>query len=136
MRVIDETTSKMHFDPKAKPKGMLRIVLAMKNSVRAISSWLVKNESAFRQELILLILAGGVLALWSIPYMEKAILLSSILFVLFAEIINTAIEVTIDRIGKEIHPLSGLAKDLGSAAVLVTIAISSLLWLATLCRYF
>jgi len=135
MRVIDETTSEMHFDPKAKPKGMLRIVLAMKNSVRAIS-WLVKNESAFRQELILLILAGGVLALWSIPYMEKAILLSSILFVLFAEIINTAIEVTIDRIGKEIHPLSGLAKDLGSAAVLVTIAISSLLWLATLCRYF
>ena len=75
-------------------------------------------------------------SLWSIPYMEKAILLSSILFVLFAEIINTAIEVTIDRIGKEIHPLSGLAKDLGSAAVLVTIAISSLLWLATLCRYF
>ena len=122
----------MHFDPKAKPKGMLRIVLAMKNSVRAIS-WLVKNESAFRQELILLILAAGVLAFWSIPYMEKAILLSSILFVLFAEIINTAIEVTI---GKEIHPLSGLAKDLGSAAVLVTIAISSLLWLATLCRYF
>ncbi|AEA96515.1 diacylglycerol kinase [Alteromonas mediterranea] len=136
MRVIDEATSKMHFDPKAKPKGMLRIVLAMKNSVRAISSWLVKNESAFRQELILLILAAGVLAFWSIPYMEKAILLSSILFVLFAEIINTAIEVTIDRIGKEIHPLSGLAKDLGSAAVLVTIAISSLLWLATLCRYF
>ena len=126
MRVIDEATSKMHFDPKAKPKGMLRIVLAMKNSVRAISSWLVKNESAFRQ----------VLAFWSIPYMEKTILLSSILFVLFAEIINTAIEVTIDRIGKEIHPLSGLAKDLGSAAVLVTIAISSLLWLATLCRYF
>jgi diacylglycerol kinase (ATP) len=114
---------------------MLRIVLAMKNSVRAIS-WLVKNESAFRQELILLILATGVLAFWSIPYMEKTILLSSILFVLFAEIINTAIEVTIDRIGKEIHPLSGLAKDLGSAAVLVTIAISSLLWLATLCRYF
>ena len=64
----------------------------MKNSVRAIS-WLVKNESAFRQELILLILAAGVLAFWSIPYMEKTILLSSILFVLFAEIINTAIEV-------------------------------------------
>ena len=132
MRVIDETTSKMHFDPKAKPKGMLRIVLAMKNSVRAIS-WLVKNESAFRQELIL---AAGVLAFWSIPYMEKAILLSSILFVLFAEIVNTAIEVTIDRIGKEIHPLSGLAKDLGSAGVFVAIAISSLLWLGALCRYF
>jgi len=91
MRVIDEATSKMHFDPKAKPKGMLRIVLAMKNSVRAIS-WLVKNESAFRQELILLILAAGVLAFWSIPYMEKAILLSSILFVLFAEIINWRVD--------------------------------------------
>jgi len=114
---------------------MLRIVLAMKNSVRAIL-WLVKNESAFRQEIILLFLAAGVLALWSIPYMEKAILLSSILFVLFAEIVNTAIEVTIDRIGKEIHPLSGLAKDLGSAGVFVAIAISSLLWLGALCRYF
>ena len=114
---------------------MLRIVLAMKNSVRAIS-WLVKNESAFRQELILLILVMGVLAFWSIPYMEKAILLSSILFVLFAEIINTAIEVTIDRIGKEIHPLSGLAKDLGSAAVLVTIAIFTVVVSYIVCRYF
>ena len=135
MRIIDETTSEMYFDPKAKPKGMLRIVLAMKNSVRAIT-WLVKNESAFRQEFILLVLAAVVLALWSISYMEKAILLSSVLFILFAEIVNTAIEVTIDRIGKEIHPLSGLAKDLGSAGVFVAIAISSLLWIATLCRYF
>lgn len=125
----------MYFDPKAKPKGMLRIVLAMKNSVRAIT-WLVKNESAFRQEFILLVLAAVVLALWSISYMEKAILLSSVLFILFAEIVNTAIEVTIDRIGKEIHPLSGLAKDLGSAGVFVAIAISSLLWIGTLCRYF
>jgi diacylglycerol kinase (ATP) len=135
MRVIDETKSEIYFDPKAKPKGVLRIALAMKNSVRAIS-WLVKNESAFRQELILLTLAAVVLALWSIPYMDKAILLSSILFILFAEIVNTAIEVTIDRIGKEIHPLSGLAKDLGSAGVFVAIAISSLLWLGTLYRYF
>ncbi|WP_032095355.1 MULTISPECIES: diacylglycerol kinase [unclassified Alteromonas] len=135
MRIIDETTSEMYFDPKAKPKGMLRIVLAMKNSVRAIT-WLVKNESAFRQEFILLVLAAVVLALWSISYMEKAILLSSVLFILFAEIVNTAIEVTIDRIGKEIHPLSGLAKDLGSAGVFVAIAISSLLWIGTLCRYF
>ena len=135
MRIIDETTSEMYFDPKAKPKGMLRIVLAMKNSVRAIT-WLVKNESAFRQEFILLVLAAVVLALWSITYMEKAILLSSVLFILFAEIVNTAIEVTIDRIGKEIHPLSGLAKDLGSAGVFVAIAISSLLWIGTLCRYF
>ncbi len=135
MRIIDETPSEKHFNPKAKPKGMLRIVLAMKNSLSAIS-WLAKNESAFRQELILLIVTSIVLALWSIPYMEKAILLSSILFVLFAEIVNTAIEVTIDRIGKEIHPLSGLAKDLGSAGVFVAIVISSLLWLGTLCRYF
>ena len=55
-------------------------------------------------------------------------LLVSVLFVMFAEVVNTAIEAAIDRIGLEIHPLSGLAKDLGSAAVLIALTICALVW--------
>ena len=55
-------------------------------------------------------------------------LLVSVLFVMFAEVVNTAIEAAIDRIGLEIHPLSGLAKDLGSAAVLIALSICALVW--------
>jgi len=47
---------------------------------------------------------------------------------MFAEVVNTAIEAAIDRIGLEIHPLSGLAKDLGSAAVLIALTICALVW--------
>ncbi len=51
---------------------------------------------------------------------------------MFTEIVNTAIEAVVDRIGFEIHPLSGLAKDLGSAAVLVSIVIAICIWLIVL----
>lgn len=51
---------------------------------------------------------------------------------MFTEIINTAIEAVVDRVGLEIHPLSGLAKDLGSAAVLVSIVIATFVWLSVL----
>jgi diacylglycerol kinase (ATP) len=62
-------------------------------------------------------------------------LLISVLFVIFAEVVNTAIEATIDRVGLEIHPLSGLAKDLGSAAVLIALLISSFVWISVFISY-
>jgi diacylglycerol kinase (ATP) len=108
--------------------------MALKNSLRALM-WLTKNESAFKQELLLAIIAVPLLCIWSIPLIEKAILASSLLFVLFAEVVNTAIEATVDRIGTELHSLSGLAKDLGSAAVLIAIALASVLWLAVLFKH-
>ncbi len=116
-----------HFDTSNKPSGLKRIVLAMGNSIRAIN-WLTINESAFRQEILLLLLSLAILFYWGISLPEKAVLLVSILFILFAEIINTAIEATIDRVGTELHPLSGLAKDLGSAAVLIAILIGLISW--------
>ncbi|MFS1702079.1 diacylglycerol kinase [Alteromonas sp. AMM-1] len=116
-----------HFDTSNKPSGLTRIVLAMGNSIRAIR-WLIQHESAFRQEMLLLFLSLVVLFYWDIALLEKAVLLVSILFIMFAEIVNTAIEATIDRVGLELHPLSGLAKDLGSAAVLIAILIGLLSW--------
>ena len=62
-------------------------------------------------------------------------MLFSLILVLVVEILNTAIEATIDRIGLEHHELSGLAKDLGSAAVLVSLLFSAGVWLGFLWRY-
>jgi diacylglycerol kinase (ATP) len=119
----------MHFEPSNKPVGITRIYLAFKNSCRAIN-WLLKNEAAVRQELLLLALNLILVSLWRINVYEKLLLIGAVFFVLFAEIINTAIEVTIDRIGYELNPLSGLAKDLASAAVMLAILMYGLVFSA------
>jgi len=119
------------FDNKNKPKGLRRIYLALSNSLRAFK-WLYQNESAFKQEIFLLLIAFPISFLFDIGIAEQTILIISIIFIIFTEIINTAIESVVDRVGLEIHPLSGLAKDLGSAAVLVSIIIASLIWLVIL----
>ncbi|MBD1584520.1 diacylglycerol kinase [Pseudoalteromonas sp. S16_S37] len=117
----------MKFDSTNKPTGLRRIYLASSNSVRALR-WLAKNESAFRQELILLLITFGVIFTVDFSLYEKVMMLSATLFVMFAEIVNTAIEATVDRVGLEIHPLSGLAKDLGSAGVLISIIVFFCVW--------
>lgn len=119
------------FDHKNKPKGLKRIYLATLNSARAIK-WLLKNEAAFRQEILLVIIAIPITFLFDISVKEQFILIIAILFIVFTEILNTAIEAVVDRVGLEIHPLSGLAKDLGSAAVLLSMAIASSAWLLIL----
>lgn len=119
------------FDTNNKPKGLKRIYLASVNSFRALT-WLYKNESAFRQELLLLIVTIPVTFLLNISYKEQAVLILSIVFIIFTEIINTAIEAVVDRVGLEIHPLSGLAKDLGSAAVLISMIIAAIIWITVL----
>lgn len=70
--------------------------------------------------------------IFNISHAERLALVISILFVIFTEVINTAIEAIVDRVGLEIHPLSGLAKDLGSAAVLLSIVITAGIWLIIL----
>ena len=124
----------MQFDSANKPSGINRVVLAFKNSQRAFK-WLAKNEAAFKQELFLLALSLIIISIWQIGIYEKVMLLISVLFVIFAEVVNTAIEATIDRVGLEIHPLSGLAKDLGSAAVLIVLLISSFVWISVFISY-
>jgi diacylglycerol kinase (ATP) len=119
------------FDHNNKPKGLRRIYLATLNSARAFT-WLFKNESAFKQELLLILLAIPTSFLFDISVKEQVILVLAIIFIIFTEVINTAIEAVVDRVGLEIHPLSGLAKDLGSAAVLLSIIIATSIWLIIL----
>lgn len=120
-----------YFDNTNKPVGIRRLYLATKNSLRAVA-WLVRNESAFRQEASLLIFTLLFTPFLDISSYEKIALIVSVVFVMFAEIINTAVEVTIDRVGLEIHPLAGLAKDLASAAVLFAMIIASSVWIVVL----
>ena len=121
----------MSFDRKDKPTGFKRVLLASSNSFRALK-WLAKNEAAFRQEFVMLSATVFVLLIWNISAYEKLAILTTTFLVLFAEIFNTAIEVTVDRISYEIHPLSKLAKDLGSAGVLISLSILVSVWLTVL----
>ncbi|MCC2604668.1 diacylglycerol kinase [Planctobacterium marinum] len=121
----------MQFDNINKPVGITRLKLALNNSVSAIK-WLLKNESAFKQEIVLLFFSITIATMWSITLYERLALVISVLGVIFAEIVNTAIEACIDRISLDINSLSGLAKDLGSAAVFIAITICILVWASIL----
>ena len=108
-------------------RGIARLVHATNYSWRGLRA-AFHHEAAFRQELVL-VLAGVPLALWlgeTAP--ERALLIASLLLVLVTELLNSALEAVVDRIGDEPHPLSGRAKDMGSAAVLVALVIAALCW--------
>ncbi len=113
----------------AKPgeTGLRRIFSACGYSYKGLRScW--RNEAAFRQEVlasIILIPLGFYLGAGGV---EKALLVGSCLFVLIVEVLNSGIEAVVDRIGHEHHDLSGLAKDLGSAAVMLSLVLLTLIW--------
>jgi diacylglycerol kinase (ATP) len=87
-----------------------------------------KAEEAFRQEVALAIVLVP-LGVWlGESGLEKALLVSSVLLVLIVELLNTGIETVVDRIGLERHELSGLAKDVGSAAVLLSFILLLVIW--------
>lgn len=121
----------MKFDINNKPKGLRRLVLANKNSLKAFV-WLYKNESAFRQELLLLVILTPLTFIFDITRLEQTALIISLLFIVLTEVVNTAIEVVVDRISLEMHPLSGLAKDLASAVVFISLVMAFVTWFAIL----
>ena len=88
-----------------------------------------KHEEAFRQEVFVLIIAIP-LAFWlGETNVEIVLMIGSILLLLIVELLNSAVEAAIDRFGGEIHELSGRAKDMGSAAVFVTMMNAIMVWL-------
>lgn len=110
-----------------KPTGLKRLILATGYSRDGLlAAW--RHEAAFRQELLLLVVLGP-LGLWlGTGGVEKALLVGSLLLVLIVELLNSAIEAVVDRTGAERHELSGRAKDLGSAAVLISLLLVALVW--------
>ncbi|MBD2797350.1 diacylglycerol kinase [Xenorhabdus sp. 18] len=107
--------------------GLIRIIKAAKYSAKGIkAAW--QNEAAFRQEAIVAILAVIIAFAFDFGLFERLLLIGSIMLVVIVEILNSAIEAVVDRIGSEYHELSGRAKDMGSAAVLLAILLALFTW--------
>lgn len=107
--------------------GIGRILRATRFSAQGFAhAW--RHEAAFRQELALAVILAPV-AIWlgQTP-IERLLLIGSCVFVLAVELLNSAIEATVDRFGEEQHELSGRAKDLGSAAVFVALVLVAATW--------
>ena len=87
-----------------------------------------KHEDAFRQEVLLTAILIP-LALWlPVSYMGKALMIGSVLLVMIVELLNSAVEATVDRISLENHDLAKRAKDIGSSAVLVSLVNVLVVW--------
>lgn len=116
---------------KPNGQGAMRIIKACKCSLLGFkAAW--QHEAAFRQELLMCaVLAPLALVVTSEP-LQLAMLWSSLVFVLFAEVANSAIEAIVDRISLDHHQLSGRAKDLGSLMVMLAMMMMIIIWLAVI----
>ena len=107
--------------------GLRRIVNATIFSMAGLrAAW--REESSFRQEVLLCIVLVPTGAWLGQTAVERALLIGSCLLVLIVELLNSGLEAVVDRIGVEQHRLSGQAKDLGSAAVLLSLALVLVVW--------
>ena len=118
-----------HIDqnPHKGNRGLVRAWHAEKNSWRGLV-FAFKEESAFRQELTLFIVLTPIAVVLPVSLLEKAVLICSLVLVMAIELLNSSVEAAIDRISFEHHDLSKRAKDFGSAAVMLALLISFILW--------
>lgn len=115
--------------------GIVRVINAFGYSMKGLRAAFI-HEAAFRQELLLCVLLLP-LALWlGRSGIEQALLVGSLFLVLIVELANSAIEAIVDRVGSEMHELSGRAKDIGSAAVLLALLNLFVVWALLLCDRF
>jgi diacylglycerol kinase (ATP) len=107
--------------------GLVRLFDALGYSMQGIRAcW--RNEAAFRQEVLLLVVLFPC-SFFVARTIEQWLLLTTPLFLLLiVELLNTAVENVVDRIGYELHDLSGRAKDMGSAAVLICLLMTAMSW--------
>ena len=107
--------------------GLTRIIKAFFYSMKGIkAAWV--NEAAFRQELFLAIVLLPI-GLWlGDGGLEKAMLVTTLFIVLIVELLNSGIEAVVDRVGTEHHELSGMAKDIASASVFMSLLNVVVVW--------
>ncbi|WJD50602.1 diacylglycerol kinase [Enterobacter sp. PGRG2] len=107
--------------------GFTRIIKAAGYSWKGVrAAWI--NEAAFRQEAVAVILAIAIACWLDVDAITRVLLIGSVALVMIVEILNSAIEAVVDRIGTDFHELSGRAKDMGSAAVLMSILLALATW--------
>jgi diacylglycerol kinase (ATP) len=108
-------------------QGIARLLDATRYSLRGLrSAW--SNEAAFRQEVVVVVLLFASAGWLARSLLEWLLLTVPLLLLLIVELLNSAIESAVDRIGSEMHELSGRAKDMGSAAVFFAILLIALTW--------
>ena len=129
-RMPDHPTPQTPVNPQKARTGLSRVLHAGGYSIQGlIAGW---QETAFRQEAIAAMVLLP-LAFWlGQSWVETALLAGSVLLVMIVELLNTGIESAIDRIGPEWHDLSKRAKDMGSAAVLLSLLLCAGIWAAAL----
>jgi len=118
-------------NPHKSKAGMTRIWRALHYSRRGLrAAW--RHEHAVRQELILVLCLAPIIVLVPVSLAERAAMAATLLLVLIVELLNSAIEAVVDRVSLDHHELSGRAKDMGSAAVLLALLLAGLTWAAIL----
>ena len=108
-------------------QGVKRLIAAFGYSLEGLSSaW--QGEKAFRLEVILTAVAVPTALFMPVSSVGKALMIGSLMLVLVAELLNSAIEAAVDRVSPDRHPLSKRAKDMGSAAVFITLLNVVIIW--------
>ena len=113
--------------PHKSKSGLVRIRRALFYSFAGLGS-AFRNESAFRQELALATVLVLIAAALPATLVQSALLVHSVLLVLVVELLNSAVEATVDRISLDDHALAKQAKDIGSAAVFVSLVGCAVIW--------
>lgn len=114
--------------PHKGQRGVRRIVNAFFYSLSGLAL-AFRHESAFRQEILLAVVLIPAACFLPASAVERVLLIGSVLLVLIVELLNSSVEAAVDRIGLDTHHLSKRAKDLGSAAVLLSLGVLLLTWL-------
>ena len=111
----------------AKPTGFKRLYRALLYSRQGLM-YAFRSEAAFRQEVAAALLLIPLALVLGDSGMERALLVTPVFAVLIVELLNSAIEATVDRVGLERHTLAGVAKDMGSAAVALALGFWAVVW--------
>ncbi|MHB1237207.1 MAG: diacylglycerol kinase [Gallionella sp.] len=119
-------------DPNKHPRGLLHAWRATGIALQGLrAAW--RHEDAFRQEVLIAAVAIPVALLLPASALGKALMISSILLVLIVELLNSALESAVDHTSLEQHPLAKRAKDIASAAVLLSIVNALAVWGLVIC---
>lgn len=124
---IERPPHDTHESPFKGKTGLMRVANALRYSLEGLRA-AFKHEDAFRQECILAAILIPVALFIPTTALGKALLIGSVLLVLIVELINSAIEATVDRVSLERHQLAKRAKDIGSAAVLFALINLAVIW--------
>lgn len=115
-------------NPEENNTGLRRLRNAVRYSLAGFAA-AYRNEQAFRQEVLLALVLIPLAIILPVSHLGKALMIASVLLVLIVELLNSAIEATVDRISLEHHKLAQRAKDMASAAVMLSLVNLAIVWL-------